>query len=377
VFDLPGLLIVSSGANAPLFLGFNAMRQSTGRLLPLSSLLVLVLYSAVRAQPPAALLAAPDGFDARRDGIEHGKVETVEYDSKSVGGKRKMVIYTPPGYSKDSKYPVLYLLHGAGDDETGWTKKGSAAVILDNLYAAKKIVPMIVVMPNGFARRATGPGSSGLGSLLAGVLLKQADSDKDGKLTEDELVAAAKQFFKECDKDGKGSLDQRQIAEGINRKLEGLTPTPPSGRSGTRGFGDNGAFEDDLLKDVVPFIESHYPVNANREHRAVAGLSMGGGQAIGIGLRHTDLFAWVGGFSSALFGNRSDLVSVDTAKKLRLVWLSCGDKDRLMDGSKSLSSILAEDKVPHVWHVDSGGHEWPVWKNDLYLLSQMLFQYKQ
>ena len=149
-----------------------------------------------------------------------------------------MVIYTPPGYSKDSKYPVLYLLHGAGDDETGWTKKGSAAVILDNLYAAKKIVPMIVVMPNGFARRAADP--------------------------------------------------------------SGNAPVPPSGRSGPRSFRDNGAFEDDLLKDIVPFVESHYAVHADREHRAVAGLSMGGGQALGIGLKHPDVFAWVGGFSSAI-----------------------------------------------------------------------------
>ncbi len=288
------------------------MRRSIGRLLCLGFL--LVLSTAILAQPPATLPAAPSGFDVRRDGIEQGKVETVEYDSKSVGGKRKMVIYTPPGYSKDSKYPVLYLLHGAGDDETGWTTKGSAAAILDNLYAAKKIAPMIVVMPNGFARRAAGP--------------------------------------------------------------SGAAPVPPGGRSGRRGFRDNSAFEDDLLKDIIPYVESHYPVQADREHRAVAGLSMGDGQALSIGLKHLDVFAWVGGFSSAI-RNRGDLVTDDAAKKLRLVWLSCGDKDGLMDASKSLSSALAEKKVPHVWHVDSGGHEWPVWKNDLYLLSQMLFQDKK
>jgi len=352
------------------------MRRSIKRLLSFGSLLVLVLSTAVSAQSPATLPAAPSGFDSRRDGIEQGRVETVEYDSKSVGAKRKMVVYTPPGYSKDNKYPVLYLLHGAGDDETGWTTKGSAAAILDNLYAAKKIAPMIVVMPNGFARRTAGPGGFSLGALLAGAILKNADSNKDGKLTEDEMVAATRQFFKECNKDGKGTLDEGQIAQGINRKLAGLTPALAGGRTGPRGFGDNGAFENDLLKDVIPFVESHYAVHADREHRAVAGLSMGGGQALGIGLKHLDVFAWVGGFSSAMFGNRNDLVSEDAAKKLRLLWLSCGDQDRLMDASKSLSSSLAEKKVPHVWHVDSGGHEWPVWKNDLYLLSQMLFQDK-
>src|SRR5262245_6560296 len=103
------------------------------------------------------LSPAPKGFDEKRDNIERGKAETVEYDSATVGGKRKMVVYTPPGYTKDSKYPVLYLLHGIGDDETGWQKKGAADVILDNLHADKKVVPMIVVMPNG---RAGKPGDN-------------------------------------------------------------------------------------------------------------------------------------------------------------------------------------------------------------------------
>src|SRR5208282_126974 len=104
----------------PSFCGVKTMRRSIGRLLSLGFLLVPVVSTAVRAEPPATLPAAPSGFDSRRDGIDQGKVEAVEYESKSVGAKRKMVIYTPPGYSKQSKYPVLYLLHGAGDDETGW-----------------------------------------------------------------------------------------------------------------------------------------------------------------------------------------------------------------------------------------------------------------
>src|SRR5262245_27406121 len=108
-------------------------------------LLALVLATPLLAQTPGRLPAAPKGFDKKRDDIARGKIETIEYDSKSVGTKRKMVIYTPPGYSKETKYPVFYLLHGAGDDETGWKVKGSADIILDNLYADKKLVPMIVV----------------------------------------------------------------------------------------------------------------------------------------------------------------------------------------------------------------------------------------
>jgi enterochelin esterase-like enzyme len=271
-----------------------------------SALLVLVLSAPVRGQAGATLPAAPQGFDKPREGIAHGTLETVEYDSATVGGKRKMVVYTPPGYSKDVKYPVFYLLHGAGDDETGWGKKGSAAVILDNLYADKKLVPMIVVMPNGFARKP--------------------------------------------------------------------------GEKGTKGKGKNNPFEDDLLKALIPYVESHYPVQTGSEHRALAGLSMGGGQALRIGLKHLDKFAWVGGFSSALFfggtGTPADLFS-DPAlarKQLRLLWLSCGDTDKLMKASEAFHTALESKNIPHVWHIDSGGHTWPVWRNDLYLLAPMLFQ---
>jgi enterochelin esterase-like enzyme len=130
------------------------------------------------------------------------------------------------------------------------------------------------------------------------------------------------------------------------------------------------------LKDIIPYVESHYPVQADREHRAIAGLSMGGGQALTIGLRHLDRFAYVGGFSSALFGNTGALVSDPAAasKQLRLLWVSCGDEDRLMDTNKSFHTSLEQKNVSHLWHIDSGAHTWPVWKNDLYLLAPRLFR---
>jgi enterochelin esterase-like enzyme len=258
-------------------------------------------------QDTAPRTSAPKGFAVRRDGIDRGKVETVEYDSKSIGAKRKVVVYTPPGYSKDAHYPVLYLLHGIGDDETGWTKKGSADVILDNLYADKKPVPMIVVMPNGHASASPQP----------------------------------------------ANVFQEKV------------------------FRAYAAFEDDLLKDLIPYVESHYPVQADREHRALAGLSMGGGQSLNFGLKHLDTFAWIGGFSSAPNTmHAADLVPnpAEASQKLRLLWVSCGDKDGLMNISQSFHTALDEMKVPHVWHIDTGRHEWPVWKNDLYLLAPLLFQ---
>ena len=268
--------------------------------------LVLMLATVVNADDKSPIAAAPSGFDAKREKTEHGKLETVSYESKAVGETRKMVVYLPRGYSKETKYPVLYLLHGAGDDETGWQVKGSADVILDNLHTDKKVVPMVVVMPNGFARGRNAPAP----------------------------------------------------AEGQRRRR------------------DNSGFEADLLGDIIPYVESHYSVTADRGHRAIAGLSMGGGQALSIGLKHRDKFAWVGGFSSAVRGSTAELVgdTSDSSKALRLLWVSCGEDDRLLNANKSFHAALDEHKVSHVWHVEPGAHTWPVWKNDLYLLATRLFR---
>jgi enterochelin esterase-like enzyme len=316
-------------------------------------------------QTDTKLESAPSDFASRRAGVERGKVDTIEYDSKSVGDTRKMMVYLPPGYSKDNKYPVLYLLHGAGDNEGGWTNRGSANVILDNLFADKKIVPMIVVMPNG------SPQGPRVGTVLAGTIMKRADADKNGIVSRKEFLAAAEELYKDIDT---GKLDQKQLAAGLNR----LMPAPSNPGGGRqRGLGNFvSGFENDLLKDIIPYIESHYPVLADREHRAIAGLSMGGGQALTIGLRHLNDFAYVGGFSSAIFGNSDTLVSdpAIAGKQLRLLWLSCGDQDQLMGANKNFHTSLEQKRVPHLWHVDSGGHTWPVWKNDLYLVTQRLFQ---
>lgn len=257
---------------------------------------------------------APEGFDVEREGIARGNIVTVEYDSNSIGAKRKMNIYTPPGYSEDEEYPVFYLLHGMGDDHTGWQMKGSANVIFDNLYADKKLAPMIVVMPNGNATTETGGGGFGRGG----------------------------------------------------------------GRGGAGGWGGWGEpFEKDLVESIIPYIEENYPVIADREHRTLAGLSMGGGQSLSMGLSHMDLFSAVGGFSSAPNLVPADQLITDpneVKEKVKILWVSCGDSDGLMGNSSNFHTTLKEMEIPHIWHVDFGGHSWNVWKNDLYLLSQKLFQ---
>src|SRR5439155_664610 len=138
------------------------MRHAT---LPIVCLVLLASgYASTRGQDQPAkqdLTSAPKGFDAKRDGIAQGKLEVVDYESKVSGGMRKMTVYTPPGYSKDMKYPVFYLLHGIGGDHNEWPRGGVPHNILDNLIADKKAVPMIVVMPNG--RASGGPAGKGKG----------------------------------------------------------------------------------------------------------------------------------------------------------------------------------------------------------------------
>ena len=248
----------------------------------------------------------PNGIVAVREGVPHGRLEMISYESRSVGTTRKMQVYTPPGYSKEKKYPVLYLLHGIGGDETEWERFAKPNVLLDNLLAEGKVTPMIVVMPNGRAQK----------------------NDR----AEGNVFASAPAFA---------------------------------------------AFEEDLLKDVIPTIEARYSVQADREHRALAGLSMGGGQSLNFGLTHLDMFAWVGGFSSAPNTKPPAELMPDPAKvkeQLKLLWLACGNKDGLIRISQGMHAYLKEKGVPHVWHVDGNAHDATEWRNNLYLFAQRIFR---
>ncbi len=282
-------------------------------------LLVFVTYTSIAQQgpinPPAIELAAGDtaafahapvGFDVRKDNIAHGKTDTITYFSTYVGNKRKMLVYTPPGYSSHKKYPILFLLHGIGGDEKEWYKYTAPDAILDNLYADHKIAPMIVVFPNGRA---------------------QPDDRPVGN-----IYAAAPAFEK---------------------------------------------FGKDLLTDIIPYMEANYPVKKDRKDRAIAGFSMGGGQSLNNGLTNLDTFAWVGGFSSAPNTKAPDVLipsPAETAKKLKLLYIACGDKDGLIFISQKMNIYLQKNNVPHIWQVNSGGHNMKVWANDLYLFSQRIFK---
>ena len=269
------------------------------------AILFLVQHFATAQEP---VKPGPPGFDAMRDAIPHGKIDSVTYTSKTVGTKRKAIIYTPPGFSKNKKYPVLYLLHGIGGDEKEWLKGAAPQNILDNLYAEGKIEPMIVVMPNGRAMK----NDSAVGNIF--------DSAK------------------------------------------------------VQAFAN---FEKDLLNDVIPFIEKKYPVIADREHRAIAGLSMGGGQSLNFGLGNLDKFVWVGGFSSAPNTKLPKELVPDpemAKQKIKLLFISCGESDGLISFSKRTHDYLTQNNVPHIYFIEPGVHDFKIWKNGLYMFSQLIFK---
>ena len=253
--------------------------------------------------------AAPEGFDQIRQGIVHGRIDTVVYNSTTVGNQRRALVYTPPGFSKNKKYPVLYLLHGIGGDEKEWFKQGNPQAILDNLYADKKAEPMIVVLPNGRAMK-----------------------------------------------------DDRAVGN--------IMETPKVQAFAT--------FEKDLKADLIPFIEKSYPTYKDEAHRAIAGLSMGGGQSLNFGLGNLNTFAWIGGFSSAPNTKTPQELVPDVARakaKLKLLWISCGDKDGLLSFSKRTHDYLVQNQVAHIYQVIPGGyHDFKVWKQNLYMFAQLVFK---
>jgi enterochelin esterase-like enzyme len=247
--------------------------------------------------------------------VPHGTLAKVWYNSPTLNLKRRMYVYTPPGYETgNEKYPVLYLLHGAGGDEDAWTTLGRAPQILDNLIAAGKCKPMIVVMTNGNANQTAAP---------------------------DIAPAAAGQ--------GRGG----------------------AGAGGLMG----GAFPESLAKDVVPFIEKTYRVIANKENRAVAGLSMGGAHTISVTLSNPDMFAYIGVFSGAVFNANEEQFSKLAAAKPKLYWIGCGKEDSLvMSGSKTLVETVKNKGFNYKYLETSGGHAWYNWRIYLTELAPLLFK---
>jgi enterochelin esterase-like enzyme len=258
---------------------------------------------------------SPD-FYAARD-VPHGRVEINWHRSAILNQERPLWVYTPPGYSSDvnRRYPVLYLLHGSGDLEAGWTEDGRANFILDNLIAAGRARPMIVVMPRGH-------------------------------------VFADHQI-------------ERQQNNALIQRV--------------------------LVEELVPFVEANYRVSPDKNSRAIAGLSMGGGQALRFGLQNLDTFAWVVGFSPAILLAQSESALFDDLyadpekanTALKLLMIRCGTKDHLISYVDRFAQQLADHQIEHTyvradyesrWPGRMDDHTWPIWRMDLYEVAQLLFR---
>jgi enterochelin esterase-like enzyme len=239
--------------------------------------------------------------------VPHGAVHIHHYRSKATGTTRRLHVYTPPGYTGAvRRHPVLYLLHGAGDDDRGWIDIGRANLIFDNLLAERKAAEALVVMPFGHILPLDDP---------------RTDREQQNRL-----------------------------------------------------------FEKDLLEDVIPFIESTYRVRRDAASRAIAGLSMGGGQSARIGLGNTDRFHWVGMFSAAVRQPTSNeaiqrfLANPERSNAaLRLLWIGCGKDDFLVQANEEFVALLEAKGIRHTWRLTEGDHSWPVWRRYLRELLPLLF----
>jgi len=264
--------------------------------------------------------------------VPHGIVHRHRYHSKVVGDDRDFYVYTPPGYDPAGqvRYPVLYLLHGFGDEAVSWTSVGRADVILDNLIAQGKAKPMVVVMPLGYGRPP-----------------KEAAGWANRHRTDADIWRR-----------GKGSK------EDIELWLRFIT-----------------GFREALLTEVMPQVGQFYKVEASRESQAIAGLSMGGTQALYTGLNLPEHFAWVGAFSSGTVAKPDGSFGVDfpalDAKgnpPLRLVWLACGKSDFVLRQSQQLDELLRSHGVPHAYKETEGNHTFLVWRRYLAEFVPLLFR---
>ena len=267
--------------------------------------------------------AKDQDFYALKD-VPHGQIRQNLYHSKVTNAWRRCFVYTPPDYDTNPKarYPVLYLQHGMGEDETGWGVQGKANLILDNLIAAKKAVPMIIVMDNGYAS-----------------------------------------------KPGAGPARGRNVAPGAAQ--------------------GNSAFEEVMVKDIIPMIDATFRTLADREHRAMAGLSMGGNQTCQVTLHNLDKFAYIGAFSGTMNGLSTAALDPATAfngifkdgaalnQQIKLLWIGMGTKEPnpFPGAIGAFRAMLDQAGVKYIYYESPGtAHEWLTWRRDLCEFAPLLFK---
>jgi enterochelin esterase family protein len=300
-----GIWTYTSPALEPDIYGYTFNVDGIGLMDPNNSLMKPNLLN-----NSSAVHIAAAGLPWEDANVPHGEIHHEFYTSALVGDHRDYYVYTPPDYNKGSKkYPVLYLLHGFSDDASGWSAVGHANFILDNLIAAGKAKPMIVVMPLGY----------GYPEVLE-----------------------------------RGGINQDKFRLNTTR------------------------FRDVLLTEVIPRVESEYRVEARREMRAIAGLSMGGSESLFTGLNNLDKFAYVGSFSAGGLGEDYDVLfpKLDQSanKDLKLLWIACGTEDRLIATNRKFKDMLSAKYIRFTPIETPGQHTWMVWRRNLAAIAPLLFQ---
>ena len=310
--DEKGVWSVTIGPLAPDFYSYAFTVDGVRTLDPANP----TIKQGVASLDNMFFLSGPEADFQDNKPVPHGDVRQVWYQSATLKDQRRMHVYTPPGYDTGTeKYPVFYLLHGGGDEDSGWSTVGRAGFILDNLIAAKKAKPMIVVMPNGSLPRPAAPGAK---------------------------------------------LDPAEMAALQDR------------------------FTNELLKDVVPNVEKHFRVQPGPENRALAGLSMGGGQTTRVLTAHPDQFAYVAIWSAGVFrGDPAAFEKQNEAflknaagvnRSVKLLEVTVGDKDFALAGSKALSEVFNKHGIKHELKITGGGHTWINWRQYLNEFAPQLFR---
>jgi enterochelin esterase family protein len=292
-----------------------------------------------------------DFYDARH--VPHGEVREHWYYSRTNSAWRRCFVYTPPDYASNptARYPVVYLQHGAGEDERGWSTQGRVNFILDNLIAEGKARPMIVVMDNGGGSALFAPGARiGRGPGAVGVMGAPAGTDAPA-----------------------GTNTPAMAGTGTN--------PPASGRFGLMSAATT-RFADTLLHEIIPMVDSTYRTIPDREHRAMAGLSMGAFQTFQIVLNHPDAFSAIGAFS----GGAGGITNLQTAyhglladadgfnEKIPVMFFSVGTAEN-RTATRNLDKLLTDAHINHVYYESPGtAHEWQTWRRSFYQFAPRLFQ---
>lgn len=291
--------------------------------------------------------------------VPHGNLTEHHYLNKENKTARRVVVYTPPDYNTSGKsYPVVYLLHGFNDSERGWTQSGMAHNIMDNLIAAGKAVPAIIVMP--FGHNAT---------TSMGKVAEIAYTQKSLGFT----PAPAR---------GRGAPGA-SVAPGGAAPAAPATNAPAAGGRGGRGGGiggptaDGWSMEKEILEYVIPYVEKDFRVIKNKNARAIFGYSMGGGHATSIGFGHPEVFAYVGGFS----GGGANMItsnperSATANKDYKMIFVGSGTEDGAINGARASHAAMTEKNIKHIFSEDPGyGHDYQIWRIYLHTLLQKTFR---